>query len=463
MQPTRLRTRLLLAFAALFLILAAVVYGLNVWSFNRGFSSYLQQQSLTRLRPLALLLADYYTQHRTWDGIVADPRLLGRMAYQSSDVARHVVIKPQHAQLFGPPPPPGIALLDAQRRVLIGPSTAPDLDAMLPVMVGGVAVGFLGMSPAPGFTEAIDNAFAHQQRSAFALTASVMVCISVIAAILMGRWLGRPIGEVARALHALSRGQREVCVPVTRGDELGLLAQDVNRLALALDASRQARQAWFMDIAHELRAPLTVLRGEIEAVEQGVRRADMRSMQSLREEVYRLALLVDDLHLLSQADAGALRCSPREIDLAALIDEHVARFDDAVAAQGLSLQVALESAPVWGDPERLRQLFSNLMQNTLRYTSAPGTLRIAVARVGRGVHVVWEDSAPGVRDVDLPRLGERFFQPTRARGGTHAGTGIGLSIVRMIAEAHDMSLVASSSELGGVRWELRAELLGEPV
>ncbi|MFA9440592.1 ATP-binding protein [Uliginosibacterium sp. sgz301328] len=462
MQPTRLRTRLLLAFSALFLILAAVVYGLNVWSFNRGFSSYLQQQSLTRLRPLARALADYYARHGTWEGFVADPRLLGRLARQSSEDARPGSLHGPHEPSFDLPPPPGITLLDAQRRMLVGPTGTRDIEATLPVTVGDAAVGYLGMAPAPGFTEVVDSAFAHQQRSSFALTASVMVCISVIAAILMGRWLGRPIGEVARALHALARGQCEVRVAVTRGDELGQLAQDVNRLAVALDASRQARQAWFMDIAHELRTPLTVLRGEIEAVEQGVRRADVRSMQSLREEVYRLALLVDDLHLLSQADAGALRCSPREVDLAALIDEHVARFGEALSTQGISLQLTLESAPVWGDPERLRQLLSNLMQNTLRYTVGPGALHIAVTRVGQCVHVVWEDSAPGVRDVDLPRLGERFFQPTRMEGRVHAGSGIGLSIVRVIAEAHDMSLVASSSELGGLRWELRASLQGDP-
>jgi two-component system, OmpR family, sensor histidine kinase BaeS len=452
----------LLAFAALYILLAAVVYGLNVWSFNRSFSSYLQQQSLSRLQPLAHALSGYYAQQGSWHQLAAQPWELGRLAQQSLAWGRppasavHATLPHEES-----PPPPGMVLLDAARNPIVGAQGVRRDDTFLPVVSRGQTVGYLGLVPAPEFAEAVDNAFAHQQRSNFALIASVMLGISVLSAAFMGRWLGRPIRDVAHALHALSRGQTNVRVDTTRNDELGQLAQDLNRLAATLDANQQARQAWFMDIAHELRTPLTVLNGEIEAVEQGVRPADEHSMQSLRQEVQSLAALIDDLHVLSQADAGVLRYSFRLVDLASLVDELVARYVGALADRQIELRLELDSAYVWGDPERLRQLLSNLMQNTLRYTAAPGALTIRVTRRDERALLVWEDSAPGVDPTNLSRLGERFFQPTQPLETARAGTGIGLSIVRMIAHAHQMQVTALHSSLGGLRWDIEAELLGD--
>ncbi|MFT4174292.1 MAG: ATP-binding protein [Rhodocyclaceae bacterium] len=450
----------MLAFAALYILLAAVVYGLNVWSFNRSFSSYLQQQSLSRLGPLAHALSTYYSEQGSWQALAARPWELGRLAQQAMAWGRssngHSV-----AESGDVPPPPGMVLLDAARRPIVGPHDPKLNDAFLPVVARGQTVGYLGLVPMPEFAEAVDNAFAHQQRSNFALIASVMLGISVLAAALMGRWLGRPIREVAHALHALSRGQTNVRVDARRSDELGQLAHDLNRLAATLDANQQARQAWFMDIAHELRTPLTVLNGEIEAVEQGVRPADEHSMQSLRQEVQSLAALIDDLHVLSQADAGVLRYGFRLVELASLVDELVARYRPALAERRIELRLELDSAYVWGDPERLRQLLSNLMQNTLRYTATPGALSIRVTRGEGRARLAWEDSAPGVEEVDLARLGERFFQPTPPLEAARTGTGIGLSIVRMIAQAHQMQVTPRHSALGGLCWDIEAELLGD--
>src|SRR6185503_9855531 len=234
--------------------------------------------------------------------------------------------------------------------------------------------------------------------------------------------------------------------------ELARLASDFNALAQTLEAARQARRQWIADIAHELRTPLSILRGEIEALQDGVRPLTQAAIGSLASEAGRLARLVEDLHTLSLSDVGELGYHMEPVDLAELVRETLDGQRRALADKGLELE--LSAAPdvmIRGDEGRLAQVFGNLLQNSLRYTDAPGVVAVRVERDGR---VIWQDSAPGVPEEDLRRLTERLFRVEGSRNRASGGSGLGLAIARAIVQAHGGTLGASASPLGGLRIEL---------
>jgi two-component system sensor histidine kinase BaeS len=203
------------------------------------------------------------------------------------------------------------------------------------------------------------------------------------------------------------------------------------------------------------------LQGELEALRDGIRPMSATNINSLWQEIRRISCLVDDLHLLSQADAGSLSYNWQAVDLDELIADVLSQFSRQFA--NLELTVAFQAVPalVNGDAARLTQLWVNLAQNTLRYTDAQGQLQINMAIVQQRVVVTWQDSSPGVDEADLPRLTERLFRVDSSRNRASGGSGLGLSIVQAIAQAHQACLQPSVSPLGGLCWTLSFALKGD--
>ncbi|HEY5973808.1 MAG TPA: ATP-binding protein, partial [Geobacteraceae bacterium] len=254
-------------------------------------------------------------------------------------------------------------------------------------------------------------------------------------------------------------GDYSTRVPVVSTDELGQLAGDFNTLALTLAQNEQARRQWVADISHELRTPLAILRGEIEALQDGIRKPSPDSIRSLHGEVLRLGRLVDDLYQLSLSDLGALQYRRERLDLAVLVGDVVSAHRAEFTANNIGLSASLPAdgtAQLLGDPERLHQLFANLLANSLKYTAAGGELRIAMTCDGCTVSIDFQDSAPGVTDTDLERLFERLYRVEASRNRATGGAGLGLAICRNIVEAHQGTISARPSPLGGL-W-VRVEL-----
>ncbi len=235
-------------------------------------------------------------------------------------------------------------------------------------------------------------------------------------------------------------------------DEVGQLARDFNQLAFALERNERMRREFMASISHELRTPLAVLRGELEALEDGVRALDAMSLRSLQQEVGLLNKLVADLYELSLADVGALTYRKSPVDLIELLQLSLAGAAGRCRERGLSLEMTVpeRTRPVLADAGRLQQLFGNLLENSLRYTDSGGRLRIEVVQDGAGIGVDWMDSGPGVPDAELSRLFERFYRAEASRRRASGGSGLGLAICRSIAEAHGGTLEARRSPLGGL-------------
>ena len=223
----------------------------------------------------------------------------------------------------------------------------------------------------------------------------------------------------------------------------------MNTLAETLATTQQARQRWLADMAHELRTPVTVLRGEIEAVQDGVRPSSPEMITRLHQQVVHISHLLDDLHDLSLADAGALRYQMETLDLRALCQQ----ASNSVPATHLSLSVNLPDHPctIKGDATRLRQLLDNLLGNSNKYTAPGGQLQLTLSCGGGRVQLVIEDSAPGVTDEQLTHLFEYLYRAEGSRNRQTGGTGLGLAICERIVGAHGGTIHAEHSALGGLR------------
>jgi two-component system sensor histidine kinase BaeS len=207
------------------------------------------------------------------------------------------------------------------------------------------------------------------------------------------------------------------------------------------------------DISHELRTPLSVLRSELQMLADGLRPLDQSAIQSLLEETEQLNTLVNDLDQLALSDLGAMRYHMAPLDLSDLLlrvgESHRSRLEQnglTLATDGLNTPAIFE-----GDEARLRQMLDNLIENARRYTEAPGSVQLRLARTERHWQIILDDSAPGVSPEDIPRLFERFFRVDRSRSRAAGGSGLGLAICRNIALAHGGDIAASASPLGGLR------------
>lgn len=347
---------------------------------------------------------------------------------------------------------PRLSVTDEAGRALIGPPDAPP-GISFPIVVDGNTVGKLSLEPLQHIAGATDISFIRSQLRDLLWLALALIGLSILLAMWLARHFLRPIAGLRNATQRIAQGQFDARAPVLNRDELSELAQHVNAMAQALEAGEQQRRKMLADVSHELRTPLTVIRGEIEALLDGIRQADPRALDSLHTEVLRLNKLVDDLHQITLADAGDLHYRRQDLDLNALLAEVLERYRTRAATAGLTLSASLAQKPVWvhGDPDRLTQVITNLLENSLRYTDAGGTVVCSLStQPGKAVLTI-EDSAPGVAPGVHQRLFERLYRVDQARSRASGGSGLGLSICKAMVEAHEGDIQALPSELGGIK------------
>jgi len=448
------------------------------WSVHRGFLRYVDSLETTAVSRLAVKLEQKYSEDLSWNAVRRDPALLTRLTATSMpEHEPHPGDEHQGAPRFGHPgggappvpkllPPPGrhrleerVFLIDANRSVIAGQAGDIAGSALTPLKVHGRTVGYLGVAPRTGFSDPPQQRFLREQKIAFAMVAAVVVLLSAGLSLIMAIRMVQPLRVLARATHLLAAGKYATRVPAAANDELGRLGRDFNDLALALEKNELARRRWIADISHELRTPLAILRGEIEALQDGIRQPTNEAIHSIHADILRLSRLVDDLYQLSLSDVGALTYRKDDIGLEEVLAETLDSYRQEFAAKGISIREERcreGTARVFGDRERLQQLFSNLLDNVLKYTDPGGVLEIRLEWSGASVVADFQDSAPGVPADELEKLFERLYRVESSRNRSTGGAGLGLAICRNIAEAHSGNITARPSSLGGV-W-IRLEL-----
>ncbi len=422
-------------------------------SFTRGFLGYLNEQGVERAESLLPVLSAAYRQHGSWDFLRGNPRgwfelmRAARNANADDSVAPGTLPEPDLTGVNL-----RVTLLDADRRVVIGQPNIGTDAVLRAITVDGQTVGWLAALPFQRATASAGVRFQERQLRATWIIGALSVLLAALVALWLARILLAPVKRIAGATHRLAAGDYATRVPVASRDEIGALSEDFNRLAQALERNEQLRRAFVADISHELRTPLAVLRGELEAIEDGVRPLTAEALKSLQAEVEMLNKLVGDLYDLSLSDVGALTYRKVEVDLTETLQLALSAFRERLAQRGIALEVKLpdRQVSVLADEARLRQLFNNLMENSLRYTNAGGVVKVTCKVFEAMVQIDFEDSEPAVPEASLARLFERFYRVEGSRNRASGGAGLGLAISKNIVEAHEGTIWAHPSRLGGL-------------
>lgn len=274
----------------------------------------------------------------------------------------------------------------------------------------------------------------------FLVLAIIIIGILVIAvSILFSRRMTRPIMELARAASAISKGDFKGRVSIKRRDEVGELSDTFNRMAQALETQETLRRKLIADVAHELRTPLGVMRGELEGMIDGIIPNDAARLQSLHDETERLKKMVDGIEELNQAEASALSLQKQRFRIKPFLKNIADRYKTIFSEKGVSLELmCINDAEINADPERLSQIIVNLLSNALRATNAGGHVLLTAFSEADTLKISIEDTGIGIEEKDLPFIFERFYH------GSGGGLGIGLTIVKELVEAHGGSVEAKS-------------------
>jgi two-component system sensor histidine kinase BaeS len=456
-------------------------------SFERGFIDYIKRGNEQRLTMLGDALSEQYAQHGSWTFLRNNDRFIfqllktferdnddhspqgrgmghgpmdkgpGRQEMPSGAASDRQLDGPYGDRSPGPDIPPHgwrtmFWVVDQKGHALVGPrERVPKDGTRRSIMVNGVEVGAVIASPVERLTRNTDINFDRQQKRTSWLIVALATLLTALVTFPLARGLLAPVKRLVEGTHRLAAGDFSTRVTATSSDELGRLAKDFNQLASTLERNQQMRRDLMADISHELRTPLAVLRGELEAIQDGIRKFTPDSITSLQAEVATLTKLVDDLHQLSMSDEGALSYQKTSVDVITLLEVAAGAFRERFANCGLSISVSLpQSATIFGDRDRLMQLFNNLLENSLRYTDSGGSLLISASQSGDMLILDFADSAPGVTDAQLERLVERFYRTEGSRNRASGGSGLGLAICLNIVAAHGGTLRASHSPLGGV-------------
>ena len=469
--------RVFLAILAANAIIVLCMFLIMQMSMDRGFLKYVNQLEQNRMDRLAEKLGKAYSVHGEWELLRKTPDTISRLIRET--VAEDSTFYPSSPatsqsqfpspspnetkqEFINQPEPPGnrryyrlerrIVVLDAGRSLVFGLSNPGGIELFKPISIKGKVVGYLGLLPSKFLSDIHQLRFVKEQKLIFALVAMAMLLVAAAISLPLARLLVRPLRKLAAATGHLSSGRYDVRVPVDSDDEFGHLSRDFNALALSLDKNEHARRQFVADISHELRTPLAILGGEIEAIQDGIQDLSLESIGSLQVEVFRLNRLVDDLYQLALSDVGALAYRKSDVNLTEILCESIDRARSKLAERSLTVCALLPQDPVFvfADPERLAQLFDNLLDNSQKYTDPVGTLDISLESAHGGVTVDIKDSEPGVREEERRKLFDRLYRVEGSRNRASGGAGLGLAICRNIVEAHEGAIEAFHSPLGGI-------------
>ena len=301
------------------------------------------------------------------------------------------------------------------------------------------------------------NAWSVGVRWQFGAVILFSILIASMAGLLLSRRISRPLEHLAGAAHAVAAGDLSQAVPEdAQIDELALLGRAFNSMTASLRHADQAKTAFISDVSHELRTPLTVIKGTIETLQDGAL-DDLSGrgplLTSMARETERLISLVSDLLVLTRLDAGAMNLQLARMDLAELARSRCQHFERTAGLRQVSLRTVTDPEPagqegysVMADPDRIAQVLDNLLDNAIRYSPPGGAVTVSLRLEASEVACRVADVGSGISAEHLPFIFERFYRADQARGRADGGSGLGLSIVRGLVQAHGGRTAASSVE-----------------
>jgi two-component system, OmpR family, sensor histidine kinase BaeS len=476
----RIHNKLFLVLFSFSFVLVTALVLLIQWSINKGIIDYVNSKEVENLKPLVTQLENEYKKQNSWKSIKGEHKKFGDLLLLSlqDNVAPTAQQRPpqhpQHRPQGRPPhlndqdmPAPqrpldrrpvhdaGFALLDINKIPIAGHFVKEIDYNETAINVNEIQVGWLITPKHKLITDGYELDFLEQQKSYLWLIALFAMLLVGLITLPLAHHLAGPIKKIILGMHKLTQGDYQQQVTLNRKDELGDLSRDFNQLAITLFENENARKRWLANISHELRTPVAILRGELEAMLDGVRQLDKYNIESANDEVKHLQHLIDDLHQLTSADIGGMHYHKKTIDISAWLNAEVDKYAGYLSASHTALVVDIKATDIYvfADTTRLCQLFENLINNCIKYAEASVlnlSLSIQENNGVKKVRIGIEDDGIGVPEQHLTNLFEYLYRVESSRNRKTGGAGLGLSICEHIVLAHQGTIKAEASSLGGL-------------
>jgi len=448
--------KLMGAFALVILVGVAIVMFATLRTTTGQFELYISQQGQSWAQSLVPGLAEYYTRTGSWKNV--QPVLQNPsdgMTMQGGTMSGDMLTMMGHRLVLADAS--GTVVADTANQLMGLRLPDHDLAHGTPIVVNGRQVGTLLIA-----TLDVPASPINQFRRSVGVSVLISGGIAGVTALLMGSLLffqvTLPMRRLSRAARGIATGDLSQRVPLASDDEIGELARSFNTMAESLQWMEQQRQNMVADIAHELRTPLSVIQGNVEAMLDGVLPASREELESIHQETVLLNRLISDLRTLSLAEAGQLALDKQPLDLGQVVARVAEKYRLRAEEQNvaLSVQVTPNLPQVSADAGRIEQALVNLMENALRYGASDGGGRVTLGAraVPDGVEAWVSNTGPGIAPEDLPHVFERFWRADKSRHRQKGGSGIGLALVKQLIEAHGGQVSVESTSGQGATFRM---------
>lgn len=395
---------------------------------NRQFQDYLSQTELSRQEQTIRTLSEIYLDNNGWRNL---PPIIGRgffagsLRYVTDSKGRVVFITRR-------------AIMRNEDRRFLSPA---------PVMVYGRQVGtaYFGRNPVHNILTRQDELFRSTINRSILLAILITGFLSVLVAMIFARRLSAPITEMNQTAKDMTAGNLETQIRNLPRDELGELGHSLNQLATRLKHAEELRKKMTADVAHELRTPLTTVQSHLEGMIDQVIPSSQENLESLLEEIHRLSTLVEDLQAIAVTDAAVHQFKIEPVDLKDFLKELLRKIGPLYQNKGVILE--LEDFPqvtLQSDREALTKIINNLLSNAYKYTPSGQKVRVGVKCENEFISIIVRDQGIGIPAKDLPFIFERFYRTDQSRNRESGGFGLGLTIVKELAEALGGTVEVSS-------------------
>ncbi|NOK63364.1 MAG: hypothetical protein GFH27_549361n1, partial [Chloroflexi bacterium AL-W] len=434
----RLWVQLTLAFGAITLMVVLMVALLANRQVDTQFRSFMAWAGIQESE-LIDQLAAYYNEQGDWNGV---EQLLNTIHGPSMSMGQGTG---QGRRRGGP----GLLLADATGQFVYtsNPGTSnqalasrQELQHALPIEAQGEVVGYL-LIQSPGAIRLTPAAqmFLVQVNQSLLQAGVLAGGLGFVVGLVLARSLTAPLSRLTHAADQIAQGNLAQRASITQPHEMARLSESFNHMATSLQQASQQRQRLVADIAHELRTPLSVVQGNLQAMLDDVYPLEKSEVAVIYDETLMLKRLVDDLYQLARAEAGQLQLTVHPCQIIPLITETAALFQDEAQEKQITLDVGVPDhlPTISADPDRLRQVLHNLLVNALRYTPVHGQIQLQVEQPSHdAIRITVSDTGPGIADEHLSRVFERFWRVEESRSRDHGGSGLGLAIAKQLVAAH---------------------------
>ena len=444
-----LRTQMLVQYVAIVLVCMIVIPTAISWMLDRRFRSFATEKLAEDRQEIASAIGGSYEAVGGWNEVIAGdvrgdfmrwPIVRIALFDENGELVREFCRSRGRGTMM--------KSLDDERSFFKKHGMDGDFVTLVSdVKANGRTVGSLRFFCLP-FSESREGHFLRSFNRNMYYAVGFMVLIAMVIAFFMADRISRPVLMAAKRAYLISRGKYRMDDDVSSDiTEIQTLIDSMNRLGLGLEEQEELRKRLMSDIAHELRNPVTVVKSHLEAFEDGVWQPTTERLRLTVSEVDRLSVLISEVEKLTTLENAGRGLALSTTNFSELLEKTAMTFDPLCANKSVTLERDIEpDVNAAADVPKFRQVIENLLSNALRYTDSGGTIKLSLRRRKDAIVISVADSGIGISEKDLPYIFERFYRTDKSRARASGGLGIGLAIVKAIAEAHGGTIKAESKE-----------------